>query len=67
MGAQVYSVPGQTEVRREAFLKWTNIDLSFELSLTCEGNFDYYKSVYHLILTLAVGMGNTMVIFKTNQ
>ena len=67
MGAQVYSVPGQTEVRREAFLKWTNIDLSFELSLTCGGNFDYYKSVHHPIPTLAVGMGNIMVIFKTNQ
>ena len=38
MNAQVYSVPGQTEGRRKAFLEWTSIDLSSKLSLTCGGN-----------------------------
>ena len=51
MSAQVYSVPGQTEGRRKAFLDWKNIDLSFELSLTCGSNVNYYKSVHHPIPT----------------
>ena len=67
MTAQVYSVPGQTEGRRNAFLEWTSIDLSSKLSLTCEGNLNYYKDVYHLIPTLPVGIVNTLVVFKTNQ
>ena len=47
--AQVYSVPGQTEGRREAFLEWTSKYLSFKpLSLTCEGNVNYCKNVHHL-------------------
>ena len=37
MSAQVYSVPGQTEGRRKAFLEWKSIDLSYELPLTCGG------------------------------
>ena len=36
MSAQVYSVPGQTEGKRKAFLEWTSIDLSSKLSLACE-------------------------------
>ena len=67
MSAQVYSVPGQTEGRRKAFLEWKSIDLSYELSLTCGGNVNYYKSVHHPIPTLPVGIGNTLAIFKTNQ
>ena len=51
MSAQVYSVPGQTEGRRKAFLEWKSIDLSYELSLTCGGNVNYYKSVHHPIPT----------------
>ena len=51
MKAQVYSVPGQTEGRRKVFLEWTIIDLSSKLSLTCRGNFNYYKSVHHPIPT----------------
>ena len=47
MSAQVYSVPGQTEGRSKAFLEWKSIDLSHELSLTCGGNVNYYKSVHH--------------------
>ena len=46
MSAQVYSVPGQTEGRSKAFLDWKSIDLSHELSLTCGGNVNNYKSVY---------------------
>ena len=52
MSAQLYSVPGQTEGRREAFLEWKSIDLFYELSLTCRGNVNYYKSVHHPIHTL---------------
>ena len=67
MSAQVYSVPGQTEGRRKAFLEWKSIDLSYELSLTCRGNVNYYKSVHHPIPTLLLGIGNILAIFKTNQ
>ena len=49
MSAQVYSVPGQTEGRSKAFLKWKSIDVSNELSLTCGGNVNYYKSVHQPI------------------
>ena len=51
MSVQVYFVPGQTEGRRKAFLEWKSIDLSYELSLTCGGNVNYYKSVHHPIPT----------------
>ena len=47
MSAQAYSVPGQTGGRRKALLEWKNIDLSYELSLTCRGNGNHYKSVPH--------------------
>ena len=51
MSAHVYSVPGQTEGRRKAFLEWKSIGLSYELSLTYGGNVNYYKSVHHPIST----------------
>ena len=51
MSAQVYSVPGQTEGRSKAFLEWKSIDLSHELSPTCVGNVNCYKSVHHRIPT----------------
>ena len=52
MSVQVYSVPGQTEGRKKAFLEWKGIDLPYELSLTCGGNVvNYYKSVDHPIPT----------------
>ena len=51
MSAQVYSVPGQAERRRKAFLEWKSIELSYELSLTCGVNVNYYKSVHHTIPT----------------
>ena len=51
MSAQVYSVTGQTEGRSKAFLEWKNMDLSYELSLTCVGNVNYYKSVHHPVPT----------------
>ena len=38
MSAQVYSIPGQTEGRRKAFLERTSLDLSSKLYLTCGGN-----------------------------
>ena len=52
MTVQVYSVPGQTEGRRKAFMEWASIDLSSKLSLTCGGNVNYYKSLHHPIPTL---------------
>ena len=51
MSAQVYSVTGQTEGRKTAFLEWKSIDLSYELSLTYGDNVNYYKSVPHPIPT----------------
>ena len=63
MSAQLYSMPGQTEGRRKAFLEWTNIDLS----RTCRGNVNYYKSVHHPITTLPVVKGNALKIFRKNQ
>ena len=68
MSVQVYFVPVQTEGRsNKAFLEWKSIDLSHELSLTCGGNVNYYKSVHHPIPTLPVGTGSTLAIFKINQ
>ena len=49
MSAQLYSVPGQTEKRRKAFLEWKSIDLCSKLPFTCGGNVVYYKSVHHPI------------------
>ena len=43
MGAQVYSVLGQTEGRRKTFLEWTSIDLSSKLSLECGSDANYFK------------------------
>ena len=65
MNSQVYSVPGQTEGRKKAFLNWKSIDLSSKLSLTCEGNINYYKSFYHPLPTHE--KGNILAIFKTNH
>ena len=65
MNAQVYSVPGQTEGRRKVFLESKSIDLSSKLSLTYGGNINYYKSVHHHILTLPVGIGNTLATFNS--
>ena len=67
MGAQAYSVSRQTEGRRKAFLEWTTKDLSSKLSLICGGNVNYCKTFHHPILSLSVGIGNTLVIFKENQ
>ena len=67
MSAQVYSVPGQTEGRMEAFLEWTSINVSHELSLTCGGNVTYYKSVHQPIHTRENRIENILAIFKINQ
>ena len=67
MSTQVYSVPGQTEGRRKAFMEGTSINLYSKLSLTCGGNVNYHKSVHHPIPTLPVRTENTLAIFKTNQ
>ena len=37
--------------RRKAFLEWKNKELSYELSLTCRDNGNYYKRVHHPIPT----------------
>ena len=66
MSAQVYSLPGQAELRRNTFLEGASLDLSSELSLTYEGNVNHYKSVHHPLSTLLVGIGNTLEVFKTN-
>ena len=51
MSVQVYSVPGQTERTGRPFWNGKNIDLLYELSLTCGGSVNYYKSVHHPIPT----------------
>ena len=67
MSAQKYSLLGQTERRKKAFLEGTSIDLSSKLSLTYEGNVNYYKRVHHPLSTLPVGIGNTQIVLKINQ
>ena len=42
-------------------------DLYSKLSLICDRNVNYYKSVHHPILTLPVEIGNILPTFKTNQ
>ena len=64
MSAQGYSVSGQSTM---VFLELTRIDLSSKLSLTCEGNVNYYKSIHHPIPTQPMGIGNTLAIFKRNH
>ena len=44
-----------------------SIDVSSKLSRTYGGNINYYKNVHHPLSTLPVGIGNTKVVFKTNQ
>ena len=63
----VYSLPDQTEGRREASLEGASIDLSSKLSLTSGGNVNHYKSVRHSLSTLPVGIGSLLAVLKTNQ
>ena len=51
MSARGYSVPGKAEGRRKAFLEWKSKDLSYELSLICGCNVNYYKDVHYPIPT----------------
>ena len=68
MSAQVYSLLGQTEKGKEAFLEGASIDLSSKLCLTYGDNINYYKRIYlHPLSPLPVGIGKTQVVFKTNQ
>ena len=67
MSAQIYSIPGQTEGMRKAFLEWTGIDWSSKLSLTCGGNVNYYKSVHPPIATLGTGNGEHPGNFKKKK
>ena len=65
MSVQAYSVPGQTEGKRKAFLEWKSIDLSFKLSHTCKVMLTIMK--VFIILFLFVGIENILAIFKINQ
>ena len=49
MSAQVYSVPGQNEGRRKAFLEWGGGNVNSFMG--GGGNVNYYKSVHHSIPT----------------
>ena len=51
MSAQVYTVPGQSEGKTKASFECKSIDVSYELSLTCGVNVNYYKSVHYPIPT----------------
>ena len=50
-----------SEVKGKTFLEWASIGLSSKLSLTCEGNVNYYKSVHHLISALLGSFQNKSV------
>ena len=52
---------------KRPFLEGASIDLSSKVSLTYGGNVNHYKGVHHPFSTLPVGIGNTMVDFKTNM
>ena len=68
MNAQLFLLPGKTEGRGKAFLKWKGKNLSYELSLTLEDNVNYYKSVHHPISRfLLVRIGSILANFKINQ
>ena len=67
MSAQVYSILGQSESRKKAFLEWKSIDLSSKLYFTCGGTVNYYKGIHDTIPTLPVGIRSTLAIFTTNQ
>ena len=66
---QVYSVPGQTEGRRKAFLEWKSTVLSnkmnFLLHLGVMLTIIYIKVFINLFLL--VGTEKILVIFKINQ
>ena len=64
MSAQIYSITGQTESRRKAFLEWKTIDLSYKL--THVGVMLTIIKVF-IILFLLVGIGNLMAVLKINQ
>ena len=51
MSDQVYLFLAKFKRKMKAFLEWKSIDLSYELSLTCGVNVNYYKSVHHPIPT----------------
>ena len=51
MSAKVYSVLSRNEGRKKAFLEWKSIYLSYKVSLTGEGNVNYYKKVHRPIPT----------------
>ena len=42
---------GKLKGKRKTFFEWKSIHLSYELSLTCAVNVNYYKSVHHPIPT----------------
>ena len=62
MSAQVYSVPGQTEGRSKAFLKWKSVDVPHDYLLHWD-NVNYYVTIYILL----VRIGYILAIFKINQ
>ena len=51
MSGQEFSVTGETEVERRAFIEWKSTNLSSKPFFTCGCNVNYYKSVHHSIPT----------------
>ena len=51
MSTQAYSLCGQTDGRKKAFLQSKSIDLSYKLPTSYVGNVKSYKSVHHPIST----------------
>ena len=65
MGAQVNSVPSQTEGIRKTFFEWASIYYPLNYLLHVDVMLTVIK--VFIILVLLVGIGNALAIFKANQ
>ena len=62
MIAQVYSLLGQTESKKNLFSGGGK-----HKSLTCAGDVDQCKNVHHPLSTVPVAIVNNLEVFKTNH
>ena len=67
MSAQVYSLLGQTERGRKAFRRGKAYIYPLNYLLHMRVMLTTAKSIHRPLSTLPVGIGNTQVVFKTNQ
>ena len=67
MSAQYILFLSKLKEEGRSFLGEASIDSSSKLSLTYGVDINHYKSVLHPLSTLPLGIGNTLVAFKTNK